>query len=205
VCLNINLRRGVAVLLVVSVVAVAYREVQSEGDSNSDDGGIDLVGAHLWGVQGDGGFSGSPLSSLGIRGSVQPAPVPVGVVELPPAGEPEAEPDSSKVTDQAVAPVSDQFTDIAAAICSVWPVELCAKVLRVSACECRSGVCPFNGHIGALQIAPLHAWRFTRLGLDYYRDGADPYYNSAVAYWIYKDSLAATGNGWRPWPWCGLR
>ena len=60
----------------------------------------------------------------------------------------------------------------------------------------------FNGyHIGGFQIATLHSWRFQRLGLDYYRDGDSPYFNSAVAFWIYKDA----GWSWRPWPACGLR
>jgi hypothetical protein len=54
--------------------------------------------------------------------------------------------------------------------------------------------------VGTFQVAPIHAWRFARLGLDYWVHGDDPYYNSAVAYWIYKDA-----GGWRPWPYCGLR
>lgn len=123
--------------------------------------------------------------------SVSPAPTPDPTVEAPAPNQTSAPPPAGS---------------IAESICSVgWPD--CDKVLRVARCESTDYYAPFDGvHIGTFQLNfRLHAWRFAALGLDYFVHGDIPYYNSAVAYWVYKDRLAATGWGWGAWPVCGWR
>ena len=156
------------------------------GSAHSDD---------LWRVQADRRLSDgvSPTPTPG------PGPEPPGAV----IGEPQLlapdEPTPRPVPAPKAAP-RPVLTDVEAAICSVgWPD--CQKALRVARCE--SGPDYYAGysvHVGTFQISPIHAWRFTALGLDYWRHGDDFYSNSAVAYWIYKDA-----GGWGPWPYCGFR
>lgn len=90
------------------------------------------------------------------------------------------------------------LTEVEEAICSAgWPD--CGKALRVVNCECRSGTCPFTGHIGAFQISTDHIHRFAEHGWDYWTDGSDPYKNSVIALEIFLEQ------GWKPWPVCGYR
>ena len=70
-------------------------------------------------------------------------------------------------------------------------------------CESTDYYAPFNGyHIGAFQIAPLHAGIFNAYGWEYYADGDDPYKNAVVA----LDLLTGANGYWpRHWPNCGWR
>lgn len=121
-----------------------------------------------------------------------PTPVPTEVPVVPTVIDPEP---------VYVPPPYTPKTEIESAICSVgWPD--CGKALRVARCESTDYYAPYDGtHIGAFQInVEVHAWRFAKLGLNIWDHGDDPYYNSAVAYWIYKDR-----GGWGAWPYCGYR
>lgn len=123
-----------------------------------------------------------------------PSPSPEPISEPLPPDAPEPPPVLPLPTVEPVA-----LTDAEAVICSVW-TDLCAKALRVAACE--SGPDYYAGwsaHVGTFQIYPGHAYRFREHGWDYYVDGDDIYANSVIAYEIFLDS------GWQPWPYCGLR
>ena len=90
--------------------------------------------------------------------------------------------------------IADDWTTL---ICSFnWP---CPWAITTALCESGPDLsAPFDGyHVGAFQIASLHAWRFTARGWDYWQDGDDLYRNSAVAYEIWAEQGAT------PWPWCG--
>lgn len=73
-------------------------------------------------------------------------------------------------------------------ICSVaWE---CGIALRVAACESGSDYsADFNssGHAGTFQISPIHAWRFSAHGWDFWNDGTVLERNVVIAYEIYKE------------------
>lgn len=78
-------------------------------------------------------------------------------------------------------------------ICSFsWP---CGEALAIIACE--SGFDPYEvgpyRSRGLMMIHPVHAWRFERLGWDYWTDVFVPERNLAIAAEIYAEQ------GWRPW------
>lgn len=77
----------------------------------------------------------------------------------------------------------------------------CATALAVACAE--SSFSPtavsWAGARGLMQIMPLHAWRFTRQGWDYWVDVFRPERNVAIGYELWVDE------GWTPWlaswPW----
>jgi len=116
-------------------------------------------------------------------------------VSAPHEPEPTSLPAPAEAVEPAPAPVV--LTDAESVICAVWG-DLCAKALRVAACE--SGpdyYAGYSAHVGTFQIYPGHAGRFSARGWDYWTDGDDIYANSVIAYEIFLDS------GWQPWPYCG--
>lgn len=79
-------------------------------------------------------------------------------------------------------------TPVEAAICG-YPWE-CGVALRVAACE--SGpdyTAGYNasGHAGTFQISPIHAWRFSARGLDFWTDAVVLEVNLEVAFEIYQE------------------
>lgn len=79
-------------------------------------------------------------------------------------------------------------TPVEAAICA-YPWE-CDTALRVAACESGSDYAAgYNGsgHAGTFQISPIHAWRFSARGLDFWTHALILEVNLEIAYEIYKD------------------
>lgn len=100
--------------------------------------------------------------------------------ELPVEPEPTPEPASER---QSVV-----LSEVEAIICGYgWE---CGIALRVFACE--SGpdyIAGYNasGHAGTAQISPIHAWRFTARGLNFWEHALILEVNLDVAYEIYEE------------------
>lgn len=109
-----------------------------------------------------------------------------------PSAEPVADaspaPDAPEQT-PAVDPVAAYpSTGVEAAICAYeWE---CSIALRVARCESgQDYIAGYNasGHAGTFQISPIHAWRFSKRGLDFWTDATILEVNLEVAFEIYQE------------------
>jgi hypothetical protein len=186
-----SLMRGVAVLLVVSVVAVVITEGRDSEGSNGGD------------TSGGGGWAdvalgpGTSILSLdssvgGWNSDTQLPPVPVGTPELPSPDEPE---DGGgpvvpvEVTDQAVTPVLPGRTDIERLVAG-YPWDA-GRMTRIMYCESggRPDAISPGGHRGLFQLAT--GWASGNP--DYWTRWMEPEYNIALAYYVW------TRQGYAAW------
>jgi len=115
---------------------------------------------------------------------VTPTPRPIPRTQIP-----------TPILEAAPAPTEG----IGVIICS-YPWD-CATATAVACSE--SGLDPLesnpSGAKGLFQLMPVHAWRFTARGWNYWTDWDDPVKNAAIAYEIWIEQ------GWAPWmsswPW----
>lgn len=136
------------------------------------------------------------VQELSIPGEVQllratasptsaPTAAPEPVLDEPPEPTP-ATPETGP-PEPILAP-EEPLGGIEAAICA-YPWE-CGIALRVAACE--SGpdyAAGYNGsgHAGTFQISPIHAWRFTNRGMDFWSDALVLEANLDVAFEIWTE------------------
>jgi len=170
---------------------LAAGTVTAAGGTNGRSEGIEGNQGTVW-----MGMPGVWDGQSSVVGEVLPVRVAEAAQE--PVNAPQAEPEPAPVPApaEAVEPAVTVDGSAEQIICAVWG-DLCAKALRVAACE--SGPDYYAGwsaHVGTFQIYPGHAARFQQHGWDYYVDGDDIYANSVIAYEIFLES------GWGPWPYC---